>query len=448
MSIFRNWTEGSVLITDAGWGDSGKGKVVSALRSEIGAKVIGGHNAGHTVVTDKGELGLGLVPSAVIYPKTLSVIGQEVVINPLFLINEIKSIKKFGINLTPKNLMVDPRSHIIMPWHEIRDTLSEEARGKAAVGSLHLGVGWAYSDRINRRGLRLIDIYQSDWKEKIRKELTSQLAVIEDMRKDVKRKTGKVSKLTFHLSEKEMLTIAKTTRSILKPFSANTIDIIWKAIDKNAKILFEDSHGAMLDVAHGSWPFTTGVNTGLGGVYRSFGGKAVKSIVKTVVCSKAYQTRVGGGPMPTEDFGSFGEAVRQAGHEFGTRSGRPRRCGAFDIPILNYGYDVLGLTKNDEIALTKLDVFTGLKQIPVCTSYNHKGKTYKASPNADAAFLENVKPKIINLRGWSDTISNAKSIKELPNPAKKFISFLQAHIKPKITFVGVGKHKDAYVLTS
>ena len=447
-SIFQAWSKGSVLITDAGWGDSGKGKVVSALSPQIGVKVIGGHNAGHSVVTDKGELGLGLVPSSIIYPRTLSVIGQEVVVNPLFLINEMKSIRKFGIKLTPKNLFIDPRSHIIMPWHEIRDALSEEARGSGAVGSLHLGVGWAYSDRINRRGLRLIDIYDTNWKEKIKKEYFTQLGVIEDMRKDVKRKTGKISKLRFNLKEKEMIRIAGTARRNLKPYSANTIEIVWKAIDKNAKILFEDSHGAMLDVAHGSWPFTTGVNTGLGGVYRSFGGKAVKNIVRTVVCSKAYQTRVGGGPMPTEDFKNFGQHVREKGYEFGTRSGRPRRCGAIDIPLLSYGYKILGLTRSDEIAITKLDVLTGLKKIPVCTQYSYKNKIYKVTPNADAAFLEKVKPKISYLSGWDDTISSARSFKNLPTPAQKYISFLQKHIEPKITFIGIGKHKDAYVLAT
>lgn len=447
ISIFKSWKEGSVLVTDAGWGDSGKGKVVSALKPDISAKIIGGHNAGHTVVTDNGELGLGLIPSSVIYPGTLNIIGQEVVINPAFLINEIKSLRKFKINLTPNNLAIDPRSHIIMPWHEIRDALSEEARGKAAVGSLHLGVGWAYSDRINRRGLRLVDLFSPDWKERIKKELAGQIYVIEDMRKDVKRKTGISAKTNTTLNEKEIFKLAEEARRSLKKYSQNTIDLVWNAIDKKAKIFFEDSHGAMLDVAHGSWPFTTGVNTGLGSVYRSFGGKAVKSIVKTVVCTKAYQTRVGGGPMPTEDFKKFGNYVREKGHEVGTRSGRARRCGAFDIPLLSYGYNVLGLTPNDEIALTKLDVLTGLNKIPVCTAYIYNKKTYKVAPNADAKFLEKVKPKLSNLAGWKSEISEARKLADLPKKAADYVNFLDKHLNPKITFVGVGKHKDAFVLT-
>jgi len=445
-SIFKSWQEGSILVTDAGWGDSGKGKIVSALIPEISCKVIGGHNAGHTVVTDKGELGLGLIPSSVIYPNVLNIIGQEVVINPIFLINEISKLKEFGTKVTNKNLIIDPRSHIILPWHEIRDALSEEARGKRAVGSLHLGVGWAYSDRINRRGLRLLDLLDKNWNEKIKKELETQFWVIEDMKKDVKRKTGVASKIKTSIDEKELLDIYQDTRKILKPFCQNTIEIVWKAIDKKAKILFEDSHGAMLDVCHGSWPFTTGATTGFAGVYRSFGGKAVRSIKKIVVGTKAYQTRVGGGPMPTEDFKDFGEYVREKGHEIGTRSGRKRRCGAFDVPIISYGYEVLGLNKNDEVALTKMDVLSGLKEIPVCVGYLCKKLFYKHAPTADASFLEKVRPKIVKLPGWEEDISKIKSFAKLPKEAKNYVLFLEKHLGARITFIGVGKHKDAIIL--
>lgn len=447
-SVFQNWKKGSILLTDAGWGDSGKGKCVSALIPEIGAKIIGGHNAGHTVVTDKGELGLGLIPSTIIHPETLNILGQEIVINPLFLINEIEKLKEFGIRPTPKNFLIDSRSHLVLPWHEVRDALSEEARGKAAIGSLHLGVGWTYSDRINRQGLRLLDILARDWREKIKKEFQNQLGVIEDMRRDVKRKTGKASLVKVKLTERDVLKIAKLTRKFLSPFTANTTEIIWKSVDKKAKILFEDSHGAMLDVAHGSWPFTTGVNTGLGGLYRSFGGKAVRSLKKIVVCVKAYQTRVGGGPMPTEDFGKFGKYVRQRGHEVGTRSGRARRCGPLDAPLIKYGLNALGLSRDDEVAVTKLDVLSGLAYIPVCTSYRNLRKGYKIAPTTDAAFLEKVRPKIIKLKGWRQDISSVRRFKDLPKEAQNYVIFIEKLLERKITFIGVGKHKDAKILKS
>lgn len=445
-SIFKSWQRGSILITDAGWGDSGKGKVVSAFNPKIGAKIIGGHNAGHTIVTNKGEFGLGLVTSTVVNPKTLNIIGQEVVINPLFLIEEIKKLNKGGIKVAPKNLMIDFRAHVVMPWHSIRDALSEEARGKDAIGSLHLGVGWTYSDRINRRGLRLLDFFAPDWKTRVRKEFANQMGVIEDMKSDVKRKTGKRSKVVKTTSLKEIVKLVEQSRRFLKPFTGNTIGEVWREIDKGSKILFEDSHGAMLEVSHGSWPYTTGVNTGVGAVQRSFGGKGVRSLVKIVTVSKAYQTRVGGGPMPTEDFGKFGEHVRSRGGEVGTRSGRARRCGGFDIPIVKYGLDVIGAKDDDEIALTKLDVLTGWKKIPVCVGYLYKRKLFKETPRVDALFLSEVKPKLIYLAGWKEDISGVRKFKDLPEAAQNYVLFLQKHLGRKITFVGVGKHKDAYIL--
>ncbi len=445
-SVYKSWKTGAVLLTDAGWGDSGKGKCVSALSPDIGAKIIGGHNAGHTVVTDKGELGLGLLPSTVVSQKALNIIGQEVVINPVFLLEEIEKLKNFGINLTQKNLILDSRSHLIFPWHEVRDALSEEARGKQAVGSLHLGVGWTYSDRINRRGLRISDVLNNHWKENVKKELFNQRGVIEDMKRDVKRKTGQNSKVRAGLDEKEIFKIVQLSRKFFLRYSANTTEVIWKAIDKNAKILFEDSHGAMLDVAHGSWPFTTGVNTGLAAVYRSFGGKAVRGIKKIVVCTKAYQTRVGGGPMPTENFGKFGNYVRQKGDEVGTRSGRARRCGGIDLPLVSYGINVLGLSKNDEVALTKLDVLSGINQIPVCIAYKHKGKQFKMPPRTDAQFLEKAKPIYTYLKGWKEDISSIRKFTKLPSEAKNYILFIQKLLNQRITIVGVGKHKDALLL--
>src|SRR3970040_892132 len=198
-SIFQSWRNGSILVTDAGWGDSGKGKVVSALNTAIGAKIIGGHNAGHTVVTDKGELGLCLVPSSIVTSNALRIIGQEGVINPLFLLEELLKLKDFGVKVSPKNLVIDARSHLVMPWHEFRDALSEEARGKGAIASLTLGVGWTYSDRINRRGLRITDILSRNWRDNVKKELANQLGVIEDMKREVRRKTRKASKVKRNL---------------------------------------------------------------------------------------------------------------------------------------------------------------------------------------------------------------------------------------------------------
>lgn len=446
ISIFKKWIKGASLVTDAGWGDSGKGKVVSSLDPQICAKIIGGHNAGHTIVTDKGEFGLGLVPSTITNPKVLNIIGPEVVINPFFLANEIKTLRKRRVRVDKNNFAFDFRSHLILPWHEIRDALSEEARGKAAVGSLHLGVGWAYSDRINRRGLRFLDLTAKDWKKRVGREAKNQKSVIEEMRRDVKRKTGKKSKVDTTINLAKLLRALEKVRKMLIPLSKNTIEIIWQAIDKNKKILFEDSHGAMLEVSHGSWPFTTGVNTALGAIHRSFGGKAVKSLTKTITVVKAYQTRVGGGPMPTENKGKLGNFLQIQGGEVGTRSGRKRRCGPLDIPLIRYGLNVIGASSNDEIALTKLDVLTRLPEIKVCIAYKLGSKKYATSPATDAEFLLKVKPVYAILPGWSEDISEIKRFKDLPQNAQKYVKFVESKIGRKITLVGVGKHKNAKIL--
>lgn len=445
-SVFTKWQNGSVLLTDAGWGDSGKGKCVSALSPLICAKVIGGHNAGHTVVTNKGEFGLGLIPSTITDSKVINIIGQEVVINPFFLVNEIKMLQSRKIKINSKNFGFDPRSHLVLPWHEIRDALSEEARGVDAIGSLHLGVGWTYSDKINRRGIRVLDLFEKDWVKRVKNEYFNQLGVIQDSKSEVKRKTGKKSKVKETIDINKLIKDLEKIKKIISPFLKNTTEIIWEAIEKDKKILFEDSHGAMLDISHGSWPFTTGVNTSLGAVQRSFGGIATKSIKKTIVCVKAYQTRVGGGPMPTENKTTFGKHVQIKGGEFGTRSGRARRCGAIDIPLLKYGFNVIGLGTSDEVAITKLDVLTGLKKIPVCVSYTYKGINYKLPPQVDSYFLEKVKPTIINLPGWNEDITSIRKFDKLPVNAQKYILFLEKVMERKITFIGVGKHKDAKII--
>lgn len=445
-TIFNNWKKGSILITDAGWGDSGKGKVVSAIRAKIGAKIIGGHNAGHTIVNSKGEFGLGLIPSTVLNPETFNVIGQEVAVNPFFLIGEIKRLNRNGVKVTQKNLLIDFRCHLVMPWHALRDALSEEARAKGAIGSLHLGVGWTYSDRINRRGLRLLDLTAKDWKNRVKLEFKNQLGVITDAKAEVKRKTGKKSKLGKKLSLAEIIRETAKARKSLAPFIGNATEAVWKEIGKDGRVLFEDSHGAMLDVSHGSWPFTTGVNTALAALYRSFGGKAVRSLTRIVTVVKAYQTRVGGGPMPTEDFAKFGEYVRTRGGEVGTRSGRPRRCGAIDLPLIKYGLKVIGAGRGDEIALTKLDVLTGIQKIPVCVGYYHKERFHRDTPRVDAAFLSEVKPRFVYLNGWEEDLSKIRKFKALPKAARDYVLFLEKHLGRKITFIGVGKHKDAFIL--
>lgn len=445
-SIFRSWKKGAILVTDAGWGDSGKGKTVTALDAQIGARTIGGHNAGHTVVADRGEFGLGLIPSTIIEPNTKSIIGQEVVINPSFLVEEIKKLQTAGFKVDPSRLIIDGRSSVVMFWHGIRDALSEEGKGKSAVGSLRLGVGWAYVDRMDRRGLRISDLVASDWKNRIRAEMADQNMVILEMARRVKLKTGSKTVVDCELDERKVIKNLEEAIKELRPYVGNTMKIIWEALDRGKRILFEDAHGAMLDVSQGSWPFTTGVQVGLGGVYRSFGGKAVRAIKRTVVSVKAYQTRVGGGPMPTEDKGDLGFYLQEKGAEKGTRSGRVRRCGPIDLPLIRYGLEVVGAGTDDEIALTKLDILDGLAEIKACVAYEHEGEKIAVLPRVDAEFLTEVKPVFKTFPGWLKDTTGIRKYGDLPIAAQKYVGYIQNVLGRKITMIGVGKHRDATIL--
>ncbi|PIZ61520.1 hypothetical protein COY20_00055 [Candidatus Shapirobacteria bacterium CG_4_10_14_0_2_um_filter_40_12] len=445
-SIFKNWSKGSVLLTDVGWGDSGKGKCVSYLQADIGAKIIGGNNAGHTIVTDKGKFSLGYIPSTITNPQTMNLIGPEVVINLTFLKNEIETLNDQGFKISPATFILDPNSHLIMPWHKIRDALSEEAKDHLAIGSLHLGVGWTYSDRVNRCGLRLLDLYDRQWQEKLLDELANQEVLIKQMAQEVKRKTGHASQVDQQLDSKQIIKDYRDYGQFFKPYLQDTIAYIWKAINSDKKIVFEDSHGAMLDISHGSWPYTTGVNVALGAIYRSFGGKTVRSLKRILVATKAYQTRVGGGPMPTEDSEIFGNLLRQKGSEMGARSGRPRRCGPIDLPLIRYGLNVAGVDPSDEIALTKLDVLSGFNTIPLCVAYQFQGKKYSAIPHPDAQTLFQVKAIYHHLPGWKEDISSIRNFKDLPVNAQKYVLFIEKQLRRNITFIGVGQHQNAVIL--
>ncbi|OGM24994.1 hypothetical protein A2627_04995 [Candidatus Woesebacteria bacterium RIFCSPHIGHO2_01_FULL_39_28] len=445
-SIFKKWEHGSVLVTDAGWGDNGKGKTISYLDAQFGARCVGGHNAGHTVVTDKGEFGLGLTPCTILNPGCFNVIGQDVVIDPVFLKNEIENLVKFGVTVTSKNLAIDENSHLVMPWHGIRDALSEESKGKTAVGSLHLGIGWSFIDRMDRKGLKISDLMAKDTHLRIKNELNRQMGLIEEMKLRVHLMTGSKSKVDDNMSATKITRAYLAAADFLSKYVNNTRKIIYDAISAKKRILFEDAHGTMLDISHGTWPYTTGAHVGLGGVYDSFGGKAVRSIKKIVVSMKAYQTRVGGGPIPTEDLDVFGKIVFERGHEFGTRSGRARRCGPIDIPLNRFGLDVIGAFPEDEIALTKLDVLDTLDEIPVCVAYKIGSKTYTHIPNGSAEFVQKVKPVYVVLRGWKKDTTNIRKFSDLPKEARDYVLFLRKHLNQPITMIGVGKHKDAVIL--
>lgn len=447
-SAFQELPPGVSLMSDAGWGDNGKGKVATAMPTpDVGLKDIGGHNAGHNIVTDLGEFGLGLVPSTIIHPETRNLIGQEVVLNPMFLKDEIEMLRRGGIDVSPKNLMIDPRSHLVLPWHEVRDALSEEERGADNIGSLHLGVGWTYSDRVNRRGLRVVDLMRDDWRDKVAEEHDKQRVVIDEMVVRVRNKFGD-SKTKTDVSETQLYESLEFAREYLRPFVGNTMQEAWLAVDQGKTLLAEDSHGALLDVSDGTWPYATGVSVGLSGLHKSFGGKVARAVSKMVIAMKPYQTRVGGGPLPsdTSEIKNFGNYVREKGQERGTRSKRERRCGAFDGPANRYGLDVLGAGEDDEVALTKLDILSGLDEIPVCIAYEVDGIRYSTAPQMDAQFLSKVKPIFVWLKGWKEDISHMRDFRDLPEQAKAYVRFLQEVTGKKISLIGTGKHKDDYIL--
>ena len=412
----------SVALIGAQWGDEGKGKTIDILSStaEMVVRAQGGSNAGHTVVANGNEYKLRLIPSGILYKDTDCIIGNGCVVHPGVVLKEIESLTSRGVCMD--KLYIDARAHVIMPYHITIDTLSEQRRGSNDIGTTKNGIGPCYMDKCERIGIRMRDLIDE-------KVFSEKLKTVLAIKNDIIVKLYGGQPLNFDEIYTEYTAWAKK----LAPHVCDTSLLVYNAIKSGKKVLFEGAQGTLLDVDTGTYPFVTSSHPTAGGF--SIGSGVGPTLIDEVIgVAKSYITRVGKGPFPTEVFDEVGEEIRQKGHEFGTVTGRPRRCGWFDALILKYAVRVNGLTG---VAINKLDTLSGLKSVKVCTAYEKDGKIVKDFP-ADIADLEGCNPIYTELPGWDGDLSLCKTFEELPKTAQDYILFLENEIDCKIKMIGVG----------
>ena len=420
----------AVVLLGAQWGDEGKGKATDLLGDQVDyvVRYQGGNNAGHTVVIGDQKYALHLLPSGILSPNVIPVIGNGVVIDPAVLLTEIKGLNERGINTS--KLKISTNAHLITPYHRTIDKVSERFLGKSKIGTTGRGIGPAYADKINRIGIRVQDLFdQSILKQKIEAALhdKNQILVKVFNRKGI----------TVEEVIDEYLGYAE----ILKPYVTDTSLLLDQALQQGKVVLLEGSQGTLLDVDHGTYPFVTSSNPTAGGASTGSGIGPTK-ITRVIGILKAYTTRVGSGPFPTELFDEDGEALRKIGGEVGVTTGRNRRCGWFDAPIARYAVRVNGLT---DFFLTKLDVLTGWEKIPVCVAYEIDGKRIEELPASQSDF-HHAKPIYEYLPGWKENISKARSVKDLPKNAQEYVKFLEKISGAPMSAIGVGPGRDETIV--
>jgi len=420
----------AVVLLGAQWGDEGKGKATDLLgdRVDYAVRYQGGNNAGHTVVIGDQKYALHLLPSGILSPNVIPVIGNGVVIDPAVLLDEIKGLNERGINTS--KLKISTNAHLITPYHRTIDKVSERFLGKSKIGTTGRGIGPAYVDKINRIGIRVQDLFdQSILKQKIEAALHDKNQILV---KVFNRKGITVDEVID-----EYLGYSDT----LKPYVTDTSLLLDQALQQGKVVLLEGSQGTLLDVDHGTYPFVTSSNPTAGGASTGSGIGPTK-ITRVIGILKAYTTRVGSGPFPTELFDEDGEALRKIGGEVGVTTGRNRRCGWFDAPIARYAVRVNGLT---DFFLTKLDVLTGWEKIPVCVAYEIDGKRVEELPESQSDF-HHAKPIYEYLPGWKENISKAKSVADLPKNAQEYVKFLEKISGAPMNAIGVGPGRDETIV--
>jgi len=420
----------AVVLLGAQWGDEGKGKATDLLgdRVDYVVRYQGGNNAGHTVVIGDQKYALHLLPSGILSPNVIPVIGNGVVIDPAVLLDEIKGLNERGINTS--KLKISTNAHLITPYHRTIDKVSERFLGKSKIGTTGRGIGPSYVDKINRIGIRVQDLFdQSILKQKIEAALHDKNQILV---KVFNRKGITVDEVID-----EYLGYSDT----LKPYVTDTSLLLDQALQQGKVVLLEGSQGTLLDVDHGTYPFVTSSNPTAGGASTGSGIGPTK-ITRVIGILKAYTTRVGSGPFPTELFDEDGEALRKIGGEVGVTTGRNRRCGWFDAPIARYAVRVNGLT---DFFLTKLDVLTGWEKIPVCVAYEINGKRVEELPASQSDF-HHAKPVYEYLPGWNENISKAKTVADLPKNAQEYVKFLEKISGVPMSAIGVGPGRDETIV--
>ena len=420
----------ALVLLGAQWGDEGKGKATDLLgdRVEYVVRYQGGNNAGHTVVIGKEKYALHLLPSGILSPNVIPVIGNGVVIDPAVLLEEINGLTERGIDCS--RLLISSNAHLITPYHRTIDKVSERFLGKAKIGTTGRGIGPAYADKINRIGIRVQDLFDpSILRQKVEGALRDKNQVLI---KVFNRKNIEVEEVVA-----EYLAYAE----ILRPHVVDTALLLNKALEEGKTVLLEGSQGTLLDVDHGTYPFVTSSNPTAGGACTGSGIGPTK-INRVIGILKAYTTRVGSGPFPTELFDDDGEKLRTIGGEVGVTTGRARRCGWFDAPIARYAVRVNGLT---DFFLTKLDVLTGWEKIPVCVAYEIDGKRVEELPASQTDF-HHAKPIYEYLDGWTEELRTARKFSDLPINAQKYVQFLEKVSGAPMSAIGIGPGRDETIV--
>jgi adenylosuccinate synthase len=418
----------SFIVLGAQWGDEGKGKMTDYLAegADVVVRFQGGNNAGHTVVVGEKEYKLHLIPSGILYGDKLNVIGNGVVLDPKALFGEIDYLQELGVEVTPKNLIVSDRAQVIMPYHKVLDALKEKARGKNDIGTTGKGIGPCYTDKVERSGIRVCDLMNAVvFKEKLEANIEAKNAYI------IKVLGGEA--LDFQSIYNEYMELAERLRPYVEDISVKVYD----SIKADKKVLFEGAQGMLLDIDYGTYPYVTSSNTIAGGVCTG-AGIGPTMINSAIGIAKAYTTRVGKGPFPTELENEIGEWIRTKGHEYGVTTGRSRRCGWLDLVILKTSARVNGLTS---FAVTKIDTLAGLEKIKVCVGYKFNGKVIEYFP-ASLEDLAACEPIYEEFDGWDDSVADARSYEELPENAKKYLKRIEEFTNVKIAIISVGPKRD------
>ncbi len=419
---------GHKVLTGLQWGDEGKGKITDLLaeKADVVVRFAGGNNAGHTVIVEEEKFELHLIPAGILYPEKYCLLGNGMVIDPFSLIEEMEGLEERGLKLD--RLFISSQAHLVLPYHQLIDNLEENRKEGDKIGTTGRGIGPAYADKASRRGLRVGDLLKPlDFSRKLEKALNYHNQIIEKIYSAKPLEHSEVKDKVLALADK------------IKPHITN-IPYLLADLDQQGKaIFFEGAQGTMLDLDHGTYPYVTSSNPAAGGV-SSGTGMGPASLEDIIGVAKAYLTRVGKGPFPTELTDEVGHWLQERGNEFGVTTGRPRRCGWLDLPALRYAALINSTT---EIALTKLDVLSGLEEIKVCTAYDIAGE--KTAKFPDSWQLKEAQPIYKTLPGWEEDITGITSFKELPPAAQDYVNFIEEEIALEISLLSTGPERNQVI---
>lgn len=415
----------TVVVVGAQWGDEGKGKIVDFLASQADMVVRcqGGSNAGHTVVQGGNVYKLHLIPSGILYPGVCCIIGNGVVVDLPVILEELDNLQAKGIDVN--NLYISDRAQMIMPYHYLLDGLQEEAKADRKIGTTKRGIGPAYVDKVARSGLRMVDLFNWDsFVEKLRYSANEKTELLACYGQDP-------------VNVEEIIEKFKEYRERIMPYIADTPPMVNAVIDAGKKVLFEGAQGTLLDIDHGTYPFVTSSSPTAGGACTGSGVGPTK-IKRVIGITKAYTTRVGEGPFPSELLDEQGEYIRQKGYEFGTTTGRPRRCGWLDMMVVRYSVMVNGLT---DLAITKLDVLDTLPELKICRAYRYNGSELLNFP-ADLDILAKCEPVYETMPGWMSDTSGCRKLEDLPEAARQYLARIEELAGAQISIVATGPDRE------